>query len=103
MRFSIREILLVTVIAALSVGWSLHAMRNAALARQNKVLRSNLDTVLSVARDTAQLTIEISDEGHVHVEMPRGWPQSLADQWQPLPAPSPLPPPGVEYPVARRR
>jgi hypothetical protein len=103
MRFSIRDLLLVTVIAALAVGWGLHAVRYAALSSEAKLLRKKLDTALSIARDTAQLHIEISDEGHVHVEMPRGWPGSLADQWQPIPAPSPLPPAGVDYPVARRR
>jgi hypothetical protein len=103
MRFSIRDLLLVTVIVALAIGWGLDAIRHAELSKENHRLRSNLKAVLEIARDTAQLNIQINDEGHLHVEMPRGWPQSLADQWEPIPAPSPLPPPGVDYPVARRR
>jgi hypothetical protein len=103
MRFSIRDLLLVTAIVALAVGWSLHAIRSSAISKENISLRSKLKTVLEIAHDTAQLDIEINNEGHVHVEMPRGWPHSLAERWEPIPAPSPPPPPGVEYPVARRR
>src|SRR5262245_27663151 len=102
MRFSIRDLILVTVIAALATGWSVHAFRSAAISRENKSLRSKLDLALSIAKDTAQLTIELSDDGGVSVLMPRGWPQTLAYQWQPVPAPTPAPPPGVPYPDARQ-
>jgi hypothetical protein len=103
MRFSIRDLLLVTVIVALAVGWGLHAVRYARLLAENKKLRSNIDNVLTTVRDTAQLSIEIDDGGGLFVQMPSGWPQSLANKWEPVPPPSPLPPPGVNYPVARPR
>jgi hypothetical protein len=103
MRFSIRDLMLATVIVALAVGWSVHAARSAAISRENKSLRSKLDTVLSVARDMAQLTIEVKDDGQVSVLTPAGWPQTLADQMVPIPPPSTAPPLGVDYPVARQR
>src|SRR4051794_2689580 len=103
MRFSIRDLLLVTVIVALAVGWGLHALRNAAIARENKRLRANLDAVLTVVRDTAQLTIKINDKGNTPAKMPRAGPQSIANKWQPFPPPSPLPPREIDYPVASRR
>lgn len=59
MRFSIRDLLLVTTIVALIVGWSLHAVRYSSLSKETKLLRQKLDTALSVARDTAQLSHQI--------------------------------------------
>jgi len=55
--------------------------------------------------DLAVEGIAVVDEdlGDLHVEMPRGWPQSLADQWKQVAPPSPLPPAGTEYPVIQRR
>jgi hypothetical protein len=103
MRFSIRELLLVTTIATLAIGWSLHAARYAALAKKQEATQAKLARVLEIARDTAQLHIAINDAGGIHIALPRDWPQSLAEQWKAVPPPSPLPPAGVEYPVMQRR
>src|SRR5262245_57522127 len=103
MRFSIRELLLVTAIVALATGWALHAVRYSTLSKERKLLQRKLDIAFSIARDSAQLQIELNEQGHAQVQLPRGWPHSLVDRWQPIPAPSPLPPAGVDYPVARRR
>ena len=102
MRFSIRDLFLLTVIVAMAVGWSLQAARHSALQSEYKSLRKRFDTAKTLVQGNAQLTIEEAGDG-ICVTMPQGWPQTLVDEWQPIPAPSPAPPPGVEYPVARRR
>jgi len=102
MRFSIRDLFLLTVIVAMAAGWGLHAVRHAALQSEYQSLRKRFDTAKAMAHETAQLTIEEAGDG-ISVTMPKGWPLTLVDKWQPIPAPSPAPPPGVEYPVARRR
>jgi len=102
MRFSIRDLSLLTLIVAMAVGWGLHAVRHAALQSEYKSLRKRFDTAKALVQENAQLTIEEAGDG-ICVIMPVGWPRTLVDEWQPIAAPSPAPPPGVEYPVARRR
>jgi len=101
-RFTIRDILWLTVVVALAAGWGIHAVRSAALRKERNALRSKFDAVVGIARDTAQLNIEEDGEA-IRVSMPRGWPQSLTEAWQPLPKPTGPVAPGVEYPIARRR
>jgi len=101
-RFTIRELVLLTLVVAMGVGWGLQTALHRALQKDYGYLRKRFDTAKALVQDNAQLTIEEADDG-ICVTMPNGWPQSLVDEWQPIPAPSPAPPPGLEFPVARRR
>jgi Tfp pilus assembly protein PilN len=100
-RFTIRDVLWLTVVVALLVGWTLQTRRLAELNKEQEALRKRLENVKEIARDTAQLHIEEDEQG-LRVMMPRGWPKTLVDQWEPIPPPANVPA-GADYPVAKRR
>jgi len=62
--------------------------------------RKQLETVVSVANEVAELSIEVDDNG-VRTTMPPGWPNTLVNRWQSIPPPTQPLPAGAEYPAGR--
>ena len=70
MRFTIRELLLVTVVVGMGVGWTIHS---AQLRKELKALRSKYEYLVNVA-DISGLTVAETADGRVQVTIrPIDW------------------------------
>ena len=99
-RFTIRDVLWLTVVVGLAVALVLSNWRMSLLRAKHAALQKQLDLVVMIARDTAELNFEVRNDG-ISTTMPRGWPQSLVNRWQPIAPPAQPSAPGAEYPVGR--
>jgi len=99
-RFTIRDVLWLTVVVGLAVSLMLTTWRLSLLQARHEALKKQLDLVVTIASDTAELNFTLGEDG-VHTTMPRGWPQSLVNRWQPIATPAQPLPAGAEYPVGK--
>jgi hypothetical protein len=100
-RFTLRDVLWQMVVVGLGISLLLTTWRMSVLQARHAALKKQLDAVIAVAHDTAELSIDVRADGGIHATMPRNWPQSLVDRWQPIAPPAQPLPPGAEYPVGR--
>jgi hypothetical protein len=99
-RFTVRDMLWLIVVVGLAISLLLTTWRMSLLQAKHDALGKQLDAVITVARDSAELNIEVRDDG-MRVTMPRGWPHSLVNRWQAIPRPVQPISADAEHPVGR--
>lgn len=72
MRFTIRELVLVTVIVAMAVGWGVSARRCAVLARTNRTNKWYFYALLKIVRSDGYSLEEIGPGRSLKIRCPDG-------------------------------
>ena len=62
-RFSIRDVLWLTVVVALTVGWWIHAKKTEAIRKEQAVLQSSLNELSSYIHDRDKVQVKRTDKG----------------------------------------
>jgi hypothetical protein len=62
-RFSIRDVLWLTVVVGLGVGWWIHAKKTEAIRKEHAVLQSSLNDLSQYIHDRDKVTVKRTDKG----------------------------------------
>lgn len=73
-RFTIRDVLWLTVVVALACGWSIHAVRSAAMRRELARLRSNYESVKGAAHEMHGWLVHDQGENGITIIWPNSPP-----------------------------